>query len=50
MTENLRGIVAVLVASVAFVLNDTCVKLVSDELPSGEIIVVTIETPPGRTR
>jgi len=40
MTDNLRGIVAVLVASVAFVLNDASVKLVSDELPSGEIIVV----------
>jgi drug/metabolite transporter (DMT)-like permease len=40
VTDNLRGILAVLVASVAFVLNDTFVKLVSDELPSGEIIVV----------
>ena len=40
MTDNLRGIVAVLVSSVAFVLNDVCVKLVSDELPSGEILVV----------
>jgi len=40
MTENLRGIVAVLVASTAFVLNDVFVKLVSAELPSGEIIIV----------
>ena len=40
MTDNLRGILAVLVSSVAFVLNDVCVKLVSDELPSGEIIIV----------
>jgi drug/metabolite transporter (DMT)-like permease len=40
MTENLRGIVAVLVASAAFVLNDAFVKLVSAELASGEIIVV----------
>ena len=40
MTDNLRGIVAVLISSVAFVVNDVCVKLVSDELPSGEIIIV----------
>ena len=40
MTDNLRGILAVLVASTAFVLNDALVKLVSAELPSGEIIVV----------
>jgi drug/metabolite transporter (DMT)-like permease len=40
MTDNLRGILAVLVSSVAFVLNDVCVKLVSDELPSGEILIV----------
>lgn len=40
MSENLRGIVAVLAASAAFVLNDALVKLVSAELPSGEIIVV----------
>ena len=40
MTDNLRGIVAVLVSSVAFVLNDVCVKLASAELPSGEILVV----------
>ena len=40
MTDNLRGILAVLIGSTAFVLNDAAVKLVSDELPSGEIIVV----------
>jgi drug/metabolite transporter (DMT)-like permease len=40
MTDNVRGIVAVLAASAAFVLNDALVKLVSAELPSGEIIVV----------
>jgi drug/metabolite transporter (DMT)-like permease len=40
MTDNLRGILAVLTASTAFVLNDAVVKLVSAELPSGELIVV----------
>ena len=40
MTDNLRGILAVLVASTAFVLNDALVKLVSAELPSSEIIVL----------
>ena len=40
MTDNLRGIVAVLIGSTAFVLNDAIVKLVSAELPAGEIIVV----------
>lgn len=40
MTDNLRGILAVLAASTAFVLNDAIVKLLSADLPSGEIIVV----------
>lgn len=40
MTDNLRGILAVLAASSAFVGNDTMVKLASAELPSGEIIIV----------
>lgn len=40
MTDNLRAIVAVLIASAAFVLNDALIKLASSELPSGEIIVV----------
>lgn len=40
MTDNLRGIIAVLIGSAAFVVNDAIVKLLSDELPSGEIIVL----------
>ena len=40
MTDNARGILAVLTASTAFVVNDAVVKLVSAELPSGELIVV----------
>jgi drug/metabolite transporter (DMT)-like permease len=40
MTDNLRGIIAVLISAAAFVINDAMVKLLSDELPSGEIIVV----------
>lgn len=40
MNDNGRGILAVLVGSTAFVLNDALVKLVSAELPSGEIIVL----------
>jgi drug/metabolite transporter (DMT)-like permease len=40
MTDNLRGILAVLGASTAFVLNDAVVKLLSAELPAGEILVV----------
>ncbi len=40
MTDNARGIVAVLIASTAFVLNDALVKAVSSEIPSGEIIIV----------
>ena len=40
MSANLRGILAVLLASTAFVLNDALIKLVSDELPASEIIVV----------
>jgi drug/metabolite transporter (DMT)-like permease len=40
VTDNLRGILAVLIGSAAFVLNDAVVKLASDELPSGEILVV----------
>jgi drug/metabolite transporter (DMT)-like permease len=39
MSANLRGILAVLVASTAFVLNDALIKLVSSELPPSEIIV-----------
>jgi drug/metabolite transporter (DMT)-like permease len=40
VTDNLRGILATLTASTAFVFNDAVVKLVSEELPSGEIIVL----------
>jgi drug/metabolite transporter (DMT)-like permease len=40
MSANLRGILAVLVASTAFVLNDALIKLVSSELPASEIIVL----------
>jgi drug/metabolite transporter (DMT)-like permease len=40
MTDNLHGIIAVLIGSAAFVVNDAIVKLVSAELPSGEIIVI----------
>lgn len=40
MTDNLRGIVAVLIGSTAFVLNDATVKLLTAELPSGEILIV----------
>jgi drug/metabolite transporter (DMT)-like permease len=40
MTDNLRGILAVLAASTAFVLNDAVVKLIQAELPSGELIIL----------
>jgi drug/metabolite transporter (DMT)-like permease len=40
MTDNLRGILSVLLASTAFVFNDAIVKHLSAELPSGEIIVL----------
>lgn len=40
MTDNLRGILAVLAGSTAFAFNDAIVKLVSAELPSGEIIAI----------
>ncbi len=40
MTDNLRGIISVLIASTAFVGQDAAVKLVSAELPSSQIIIV----------
>ena len=40
MTDNLRGMLAMLAGSTAFAFNDAIVKLVSSELPSGEIIVI----------
>jgi drug/metabolite transporter (DMT)-like permease len=40
MSANLRGILAVLLASTAFVLNDALIKLVSAELPTSEILIL----------
>jgi drug/metabolite transporter (DMT)-like permease len=40
MTDNQRGILAILGASLAFVFNDAIVKLVSKEMPIGELIAV----------
>lgn len=40
MTDNARGILAMLIGSTAFVMNDAMVKLVTAELPAGEIIVI----------
>lgn len=40
MTDNLKGILAMLTGSTGFVLGDAIVKLVSAELPAGEIIVL----------
>ena len=40
MNDNARGILSVLAASTAFVVNDAMVKLASAELPSGEIIFI----------
>ena len=40
MTDNLRGIAAILASASGFVVNDAIVKLVTEELPTGEIIVV----------
>jgi drug/metabolite transporter (DMT)-like permease len=40
VSDNLRGILAVLVASAAFVVNDAFVKLLSADLPSGEILIL----------
>jgi len=40
MTDNLRGILAVLTASTAYVFHDSMAKLLSEELPSSEIIIV----------
>ena len=35
---NLTGIAAMLASMAAFVANDTCVKLIGDTLPLGELI------------
>jgi drug/metabolite transporter (DMT)-like permease len=40
VTDNLKGILAILTASSAFVLNDAVVKFLAAELPPGEILVV----------
>lgn len=40
MTDNLRGILAVLTGSTAYVLSDAMAKLLTAELPSSEIILV----------
>ena len=40
MNDNARGILSVLTASTAFVINDAMVKLASAELPSREIIFI----------
>jgi drug/metabolite transporter (DMT)-like permease len=40
MSDNLRGILAVLTASTFYVLHDSMAKLLTEELPSGEIILV----------
>ncbi len=39
-SENTRGILFMLGASAGFILNDTCVKLASEELSVGQIVVV----------
>lgn len=40
MTDNLRGILAVLTASTAYVLHDSMAKLLSEELAISEVIIV----------
>jgi drug/metabolite transporter (DMT)-like permease len=40
VNDNARGVLSVLAASTAFVINDALVKLASAELPSGEIIFI----------
>jgi drug/metabolite transporter (DMT)-like permease len=40
MTDNLRGILAILIASTAYVLHDAMAKLLSEELPISEVIIV----------
>ena len=40
MTDNLRGILAILASATGFVVNDSLVKLATSELPTGEIIVL----------
>ena len=40
LSDNMRGILAMLVSALAFVINDALVKLATSELPTGEIIVI----------
>lgn len=40
LQANIRGISMVLVSSLVFILNDTLIKLASDRLPTGQIIVM----------
>ena len=40
MTDNMRGILAILASATGFVVNDALVKLATAELPTGEIIVI----------
>ena len=40
MTDNLRGILAILASATGFGVNDALIKLVTEELPTGEIIVL----------
>lgn len=40
LTDNLRGIIAILVSSTGFAVNDAFVKLVTAELPNSQIIVL----------
>ena len=40
MTDNFRGILAILASSAGFVVNDAIVKVVSAELPNSQIIVI----------
>src|SRR5687768_860026 len=40
MTDNLRGILAILAASTAYVMHDAMAKLLSEELAISEVIIV----------
>ncbi len=40
MRDNLRGIAAMLASATGFVINDAMMKLATDELPIGELIVI----------
>jgi drug/metabolite transporter (DMT)-like permease len=40
MTDNLRGIAAILASATGFVVNDAIVKLATEELPTGELIFI----------